>query len=369
MKKQLLLGASLFSLVPIAAFGQAANPVNVQAMSMGGNPANINPFGEFAVTQTPQNLFRDTFDSAFDTVYNWNPATASGGGVTVAEVGGGGGITLGTGTTALGYSYATGRQTYPLVQPGFIITGVAMKITTSIPANVYAAWGAFTPQTAPSVATSILEGCAFELQPSATSGTAKMYVACYAGGSRTQIVDLSSSGVNKQPTDGVTHTYYTYLAGDRMYWAIDGQGPSSVVNVQNNGINGPNVNTQQPGLLAVAASTSPLASLTLNVAAVWVAATANRPIAIGITPIDHTIVSSTGTSTIVLPAYQNRHSMTIQNTGNANCGINPTGGTAVIGSTGTLTLAAGLFYTPAVPTLSPVAAICSTGQPLFVIDN
>jgi hypothetical protein len=40
-----------------------------------------------------------------------------------------------------------------------------------------------------------------------------------------------------------------------------------------------------------------------------------------------------------MAANASRHSLTIENTGNANCGINPTGGTASIGGAGTLTLA------------------------------
>jgi hypothetical protein len=64
-----------------------------------------------------------------------------------------------------------------------------------------------------------------------------------------------------------------------------------------------------------------------------------------------------------------RHSLNIENTGNANCGVNPTGGTAVIGGAGTLTLAPLGSYSPKIPTLSAVTVICTAGQPVYADDN
>lgn len=90
---------------------------------------------------------------------------------------------------------------------------------------------------------------------------------------------------------------------------------------------------------------------------------------IGITPTDHTITSASGSSQTLMAANVNRHSMTIVNTGNANCGVNPTGGTAAIGGAGTLTLSALGAYTPRVPTLSAVTVICTAGQPIYADDN
>jgi hypothetical protein len=90
---------------------------------------------------------------------------------------------------------------------------------------------------------------------------------------------------------------------------------------------------------------------------------------IGITPTDHTITSASGSSQQVMPANSSRHSLTIVNTGNANCGVNPTGGTAVIGGAGTFTLVPNGSYTPRVPTLSAVTVICTSGQPIYADDN
>jgi hypothetical protein len=90
---------------------------------------------------------------------------------------------------------------------------------------------------------------------------------------------------------------------------------------------------------------------------------------IGITPTDRTITSASGSSQTLMAANAARHSMTIENTGNANCGVNPTGGTAAIGGAGTLTLAPLGAYTPRVPTLSAVTVICTAGQPIYADEN
>lgn len=91
--------------------------------------------------------------------------------------------------------------------------------------------------------------------------------------------------------------------------------------------------------------------------------------AVGITPTDSTITSATGSSQTLMALNASRHSMTVVNTGNANCGVNPTGGTAVLGGSGTLTLYPGGAYTPRIPTLSAVTAICTAGQPLYADQN
>lgn len=90
---------------------------------------------------------------------------------------------------------------------------------------------------------------------------------------------------------------------------------------------------------------------------------------LGITPTDHTITSASGASQQIMAANASRHSLTIENTGNANCGVNPTGGTAAIGGAGTLTLAPLGSYSPQVPTLSAVTVICTAAQPIYGDDN
>lgn len=90
---------------------------------------------------------------------------------------------------------------------------------------------------------------------------------------------------------------------------------------------------------------------------------------VGITPTDHTITSASGTSQQIMGANASRHSLTIVNNGTSNCGVNPTGGTAVIGGLGTLTLTPNGAYTPRIPTLSAVTVICTAGQAIYADDN
>jgi hypothetical protein len=86
---------------------------------------------------------------------------------------------------------------------------------------------------------------------------------------------------------------------------------------------------------------------------------------IGITPTDRTITSMSGASQQLMAANASRKAMTIMNTGTSNVGINPTGGAAVIGGAGTLTLVPNGAYTPRVPSLSAVNVIGTAAQPVY----
>lgn len=97
--------------------------------------------------------------------------------------------------------------------------------------------------------------------------------------------------------------------------------------------------------------------------------TATAGNAVGITPTDRTVTSATGASQTMMAANATRHSLTVVNTGNANCGVNPTGGTAAIAGAGTLTLLPGGAYTPRIPTLSAVTVICTAAQPIYGDEN
>lgn len=90
---------------------------------------------------------------------------------------------------------------------------------------------------------------------------------------------------------------------------------------------------------------------------------------VGLTPTDRTIASTSGASQQIMAANAARHSLTVVNTGNANCGVNPTGGTAVIGGAGTLTLAPLGSYSPRIPTVSAVTVICTAAQPIYADEN
>lgn len=90
---------------------------------------------------------------------------------------------------------------------------------------------------------------------------------------------------------------------------------------------------------------------------------------LGLTPTDRTITSASGSSQQIMAANAARHGLIIENTGNANCGVNPTGGTAAIGGAGTLTLAPLGAYAPAIPTVSAITIICTAAQPIYAEEN
>lgn len=89
---------------------------------------------------------------------------------------------------------------------------------------------------------------------------------------------------------------------------------------------------------------------------------------VGITPTDRTITSATGSSQTLMNAAA-RRTLVIINTGNANCGVNPTGGTAAIAGAGTLTLVPYGVYAPTIPTQSAVTVICTSGQPIYAAEG
>lgn len=95
--------------------------------------------------------------------------------------------------------------------------------------------------------------------------------------------------------------------------------------------------------------------------------TAANPV--GTTPTDRTVTSATGASQTLMAANASRHSLQVVNTGNANCGVNPTGGTAAIGGAGTITLVPFGSYSPRIPSLSAITAICTAAQPLYADEN
>lgn len=112
-----------------------------------------------------------------------------------------------------------------------------------------------------------------------------------------------------------------------------------------------------------------IASGAIAAGAVASGAFASGSQAIGITPTDRTIASASGASEQIAAANASRKGLIIQNTGNANCGVNPTGGTAAIGGAGTLTLLPSGSYQPRIPTLSAITVICTAGQPIYGEEN
>lgn len=236
--------------------------------------ATVLPYGELTVAVEPANKFQDTFESGVRDTVNWNAPVAAGGGVLATWTAGN--LSIATGPTAAGYSYLTSAPKFRPVQPGYIRTGIAVNLPAVIPTNTYMAWGTFTPTATPTTASPIQEGCAFEIQPGG-----KEYIACYAGAVRTVIIDMSAgTGTGMQPTDGKTHLFVQDFRGDLMAWYLGSYTAGSKDQImltplatQQSGANGPNINTQPLGILAIGGPGTPGSSLVANIAATWVGLT------------------------------------------------------------------------------------------------
>ncbi len=228
--------------------------------------ATINGNNELRVNIEGANLFVDTFDTAFDTTTNWTSGTVNGG-IAASLVANGGGITLGSSTTASGASWIVTKLPGPFrtVPPAFLVYGYRIQLTNPLPANSFAFWGATgtTVPGTPTTAAPILDGVGLEI----TTGGKLQAVSYQLGAGRVLIADLSSTGNNKQPLDGGTYTYYQYFRGDKFYWALTDQ--DNII-ATGTGANGPNINAMRPLVMAIASSTPPTTSLTVTVPAVFV---------------------------------------------------------------------------------------------------
>lgn len=86
---------------------------------------------------------------------------------------------------------------------------------------------------------------------------------------------------------------------------------------------------------------------------------------------DQSIASLSGSSQTLLNADMTRSFIMIENTGNANIGVNPTGGTAAIGGTGTFTIVANgsmTFETGSIPG-NKFTVIGTAGQPVACVTS
>lgn len=81
---------------------------------------------------------------------------------------------------------------------------------------------------------------------------------------------------------------------------------------------------------------------------------------------DHTITSLSGSSQSLVGKDMTRSFLMIENTGNANIGVNLVGGTAAIGGAGTATIVANgalIFETDSIPG-NAITVIGTAGQPV-----
>jgi hypothetical protein len=219
-----------------------------------GNAATIFPAGFIRTTDEPRQIFYDPFDSALDTTNRWVSPTSSGGGVAASTTAGV--MTLGSGTTASGYSHLQSQPSFVPTIPAWLGFSFAIKLEFAVTTNAARGWGAGTSPGTPTTSVPLTDGVAFEID---TAG--KLNAVVYASGVRTVVQDLSSStGNSTQPADNLYHRYIIYVRTDKTYWYIDNLAtPVAVSNFQS-----PNVQTLPMKLYAVAGATPPGSSAVIS---------------------------------------------------------------------------------------------------------
>jgi hypothetical protein len=367
----------------------------------------------------PVSKFADTFNSptTLDTTNNWSAPTQSGTGTATYTQGQ---EILNSGTTTGSYALLTSQTTFAINSPAYLIyrgafnSGAGSGLPAEVPTNCKQ-MGFFIAAVTPTCAAPVTDGILFEITSTTTpsgvaagglAGAGKLQAVTYASGSRTLLADLSVpvSGISYQPvfapdgslvcpgrntpqalSDTCPHILDIWFNGNSAEFDVDGKPVAFMLS----GSLGPNNNGLPWSSMIINGGGTTASQLKINQASVgdegrnsnkvcdpvspWRCVTVNASgqllssssPAVGITPTDRTITSASGSSQQIMAANAARHSLTIENTGNANCGVNPTGGTAAIGGAGTITLAPLGSYTPAIPTLSAVTVICTSGQPVY----
>lgn len=392
----------------------AASPALAQNPTQ--SPTSLPITGAAKVELIPFGKLIDTFNdpSVLDTTGNWSaPTTGGTGSATYSQ----GQEVLSSGTTAGSFALLTSQSTFQITAPAFLMWRGAINSQIEI-AGTCKEMGLFIAAGSPTCNAPVTDGILFEI--TAETGTAatstqnrpgggKLQAVTYASGTRQVIADLSIpvSGISwgpifnpadgsilcparttpqpSSPSDTCPHILDIWFNGNSAEFDVDFKPVAYMLA----GNLGPNNNLLRWSALAINASGSVATTIKINQAVVGdearnslrlcdptyptrcvtvsssgaISTLATAPV--GITPTDRTITSASGSSQQLAAANASRHSLTIENTGNANCGVNPTGGTAVIGGAGTITLAPLGSYSPAIPTLSAITIICTAGQPIY----
>jgi hypothetical protein len=214
--------------------------------------AAVTPGSDLAVSQVPNRIFYEGWDAGtFDSTNNWASAVSSGGGTAVSVSTGS--ASIGTGTTANGYSYIQSAATFAPVSPGWLGLKITLTLPATIPINTDAYWGFGTSPGSPTAAAPITDGCGFEIQVGGA-----LVARCYASGTGTTIATLVV------PTDGLRHAYTVVYRPESFWFSIDG----AMVASASTGAAGPNNKTLPIKIQAVAGSSAPGVSLAPSIASV-----------------------------------------------------------------------------------------------------
>jgi hypothetical protein len=234
------------------------NTVPTNTSQVGTTSVNAFPAGFQRVTDEPTQIFYDPFDAALDTTNLWTTPTVGNSAVLASVTTGN--MSMGTGTTASGWSKLTSATSFKPVVPAWIGYSFAIQIpdAPTPTANSYRFWGAGTLATTPTTAAPLTDAVGFELT---TAGA--LCAVVYAGGTRTLIATLTSIA------DASMHRYIVYIRTDKVYWYIDGLGSTNLVATSN--FQAPQVQTLPISLLAVGGSTPPASNsqIVCSGLAVW----------------------------------------------------------------------------------------------------
>jgi hypothetical protein len=259
---------------------------------------SVFPAGFLRVTDEPTQLFYDPFES-LDVTDRWNAAVSGGGGVAAAVSIGR--LTLGSGTTANGYSTIGSRPTFIPPIPGWLGASFAISHEWPVTANTYRFWGIGAKTGTPSASAPLTNAVGFEL---ATDG--KLYAVVYSAGVRTAVQDLSAAtGNSKQPTDSSGHRYIVMYRTDRTYWYIDSlDNPAAT-----SSFGSPEVQVLPVHMASIAGAVAPASSgvLTVHGLAVWDTGKNNFGISDGTFPWRKAGVTVKGTQGTNALAVQRLH--------------------------------------------------------------
>lgn len=248
--------------------------------SLGGSIFNT-PYGRQQVELNPHQIFYDPFDTALDTTDRWTTPTVGNSAVTaVTSVGS---MSLGTGTTASGWSKLTSQASFMPTVPGWIgFSFLNLFPDLAAPtANSYRFWGMGTIAAVPTTAAPMTDAAGFEIS---TAG--KMFAVVYTAGTRTAVQDLSAATGNAtQPTDALLHRYIVKYRTDRIYFYIDGESSAQLVATYSGttATSGPSVQTLPISFLAVGGATPPVSNTQIisQGAVVWDASQNNNTLSDG----------------------------------------------------------------------------------------
>lgn len=258
---------------PVSRATGHAGPVSISTSgaSSAGFQAGLNAYGTLRVSDEPHALFRDLFDAAsIDTVGNWNsPAAGS-----VTPVATSGGATFPTGTTASAWSQLSSQQRFSPSIPGFEQPSFNIQVEATPVTQGSRFWGIGVTPVTPTPAAPLTDAVGWLLD-----SDGKLYAVIYAGGSALVKIDLSASGTNKQPLDGIPHRYLCQIRTDQVHWYIDNLDPGSRVAFASQTVGTPIVspNVQTLPVLVQQINGNPQASaMTLKVLGAILADTANN---------------------------------------------------------------------------------------------